>query len=113
MVRYWYRFDQISRINYKIKAMKTLTNSKYSKRENENFGGEFSILNSHNHQQGIHQKNSNKAVMYTSFLYMLSFLSIACWIISLRILPFGDIFQFLLGAVVLSVNLLVFKWTKL
>lgn len=55
----------------------------------------------------------SKDTVQVSFLYILSILSITCWIISLKILPFGDMFQFLLGAVVLSVNLLVFKYTKI
>jgi uncharacterized membrane protein len=54
-----------------------------------------------------------KPSFQTGFLYVLSILSITCWIISLKILPFGDLFQFLLGAVVLSVNFLVFKFTKI
>jgi len=59
------------------------------------------------------RKKISKETIQVSFLYILSILSITCWIISLKILPFGDMFQFLLGAVVLSVNLLVFKYTKI
>ncbi|MEO5910936.1 MAG: hypothetical protein ABIP95_08610 [Pelobium sp.] len=91
--------------------MKTFTNSKFSK-ENENFGGEFSILTSNQYSKQ-NEVSSDKSIAYTSFLYILSILSITCWIVSLRMLPFGDMFQFLLGAVVLTVNLMVFKWTKL
>lgn len=91
--------------------MKTFTNSKFSK-ENENFGGEFSILNSHQYSSQK-EASADRSIAYTSFLYILSILSITCWIVSLKMLPFGDMFQFLLGAVVLTVNLMVFKWTKL
>lgn len=58
-------------------------------------------------------RRMSKNTLQVSLLYILSILSITCWIISLRILPFGDMFQFLLGSVVLSVNLLVFKYTKI
>ncbi|MBU1373665.1 MAG: hypothetical protein KKG25_04330 [Bacteroidetes bacterium] len=93
--------------------MKTITHSDNSNRDQENYGGEFSILNSHQYTENASNKSEDKSIAYTSFLYILSILSIACWIISLKILPFGDMFQFLLGAVVLTVNMMVFKWTKL
>lgn len=89
--------------------MKALINSKFNNR-NESYGEEFSILNSQFHKRTSTKKSD---LAYTSFLYFLSAISIISWIISLKVLPFGDAFQFLLGAVVLSVNLLVFKWTKL
>lgn len=65
-----------------------------------------------NFKDSVDQKLDKSTVQIT-FLYVLSILSISCWIISLKILPFGDMFQFLLGAAVLSVNLLVFKYTKM
>ena len=78
----------------------------------ENYGGEFSILNSYNPEKS--QKLSNiKSKVYTVFLYVLSIVSVTFWVISLNILPFGHIFQFLLGSAVLFINLLVFKWAKL
>ncbi|MBK0382547.1 hypothetical protein I5M32_06190 [Pedobacter sp. SD-b] len=92
--------------------MKTLTNSDFNHKK-ENFGGEFSILNSNRFEKNKLAADRVKSNVYTGFLYLLSILSITCWIISLNILPFGDTFQFLLGAVVLSVNLMVFRWTKL
>lgn len=55
----------------------------------------------------------DRSTLQITFLYILSILSISCWIISLKILPFGDMFQFILGAAVLFVNLLVFKYTKI
>ncbi|OAQ39571.1 hypothetical protein A5893_08225 [Pedobacter psychrophilus] len=92
--------------------MKTTLDSNFNN-ENENFGGEFSILNSNRFEKNTLSHDQTKSNLYTAFLYLLSIVSITCWIISLKVLPFGDIFQFLLGAVVLSVNLMVFKWTKL
>ena len=92
--------------------MKTTIDSNFNN-ENENFGGEFSILNSNRFEKNTQTNNQTKSNIYTGFLYLLSIVSLTCWIISLNILAFGDIFQFLLGAVVLSVNLIVFKWTKL
>lgn len=92
--------------------MKTTIDSNFNN-ENDNFGGEFSILNSNRFEKNTQTNNQTKSNIYTGFLYLLSIVSLTCWIISLNILPFGDIFQFLLGAVVLSVNLIVFKWTKL
>lgn len=92
--------------------MKTTIDSKFNN-EIDNFGGEFSILNSNRFEKNILSADQTKSNLYTGFLYLLSIVSITCWIISLNILPFGDVFQFLLGAVVLSVNLIVFKWTKL
>lgn len=93
--------------------MKIFFQTKNNKKDYENYGGEFSILTSHQHVNTKETVGSNKSTLYTSFLYILSVLSIACWIISLKILPFGDAFQFLLGAVVLAVNMMVFKWTKI
>jgi hypothetical protein len=93
--------------------MKTFYQTKNNKQDYENYGGEFSILTSNQHVADKETISSNKSILYTSFLYILSILSIACWIISLKILPFGDIFQFLLGAVVLAVNMIVFRWTKI
>ncbi len=55
----------------------------------------------------------NKTSLKINLLYVFAILSISAWVISLRALPFGNIFQFLLGAVVLSVNLLIFKHTKI
>ena len=92
--------------------MKTTIYSKFNN-DNDNFGGEFSILNSNRFEKNNLSADQTKSNLYTGFLYLLSIVSITCWIISLNILPFGDVFQFLLGAVVLSVNLIVFKWTKL
>lgn len=78
----------------------------------ENYGGEFSILNSYNPAKS--QKSSKlKPNIYTTFLYVLSVISIVFWVISLSILPFGHIFQFLLGSAVLFINVLIFKWTRL
>nr|MBC7613205.1 hypothetical protein [Pseudopedobacter sp.] len=93
--------------------MKTFFQTKNSKTDYENYGGEFSILTSNHPIEDKETISSKKSTLYTSFLYILSVLSIACWIISLKILPFGDVFQFLLGAVVLTVNMMVFKWTKI
>jgi hypothetical protein len=71
--------------------------------------------NFNHHQQRISEEISKgkHQVLYTSFLYILSILSISSWIISLKILPFGDTFQFLLGTAVLTVNLLIFRHTKI
>ena len=55
----------------------------------------------------------DKTALKINLLYIFAIVSIAAWVISLRALPFGDTFQFLLGAVVLSVNLLIFKHTKI
>lgn len=89
--------------------MKSINQNLYS---TENYGGEFSILNSYNPVRS--QKNTDvKSKVYTVFLYVLSLVSVTFWIISLNILPFGHIFQFLLGSAVLFINFLVFKWAKL
>lgn len=90
--------------------MKTFIHSKSGKNQ-EHFGGEFSILNSNQHNRSSASK-TEKSAIYTVVLYFLSILSVVCWIVSLKIYPFGHLFQFLLGAVVLTVNFLVFKWTK-
>lgn len=90
--------------------MKTFIHSKSGKNQ-EHFGEEFSVLNSARYD--IHSTSTTqKSSLYTAALYFLSIISIVCWIISLKILPFGHLFQFLLGAVVLTVNFLVFRWTK-
>ena len=81
--------------------------------EHKHLDEAFSVLNSHRFKENIKKSAQKKSVYYTSFLYLLSIISIVAWIISLAILPFGDSFQFLLGAAVLSVNLLVFKWAKI
>ncbi|HET8829908.1 MAG TPA: hypothetical protein VFM79_11235, partial [Pelobium sp.] len=80
--------------------------------KSENYGGEFSILNSYNPAKP-EKSTELKSKIYTTFLYVLSIISIAFWIISLNILPFGHIFQFLLGSAVLFINVLVFKWVRL
>ncbi|HEX7366463.1 MAG TPA: hypothetical protein VF273_05165 [Pelobium sp.] len=80
--------------------------------KSENYGGEFSILNSYNPTQGDNSVAISSKI-YTVFLYVLSLVSIVFWIISLSILPFGHIFQFLLGSAVLLINILVFKWVRL
>jgi hypothetical protein len=71
--------------------------------------------NFNNHQQRLSEELSKgkQHILYTSLLYILSILSIGSWIISLKLLPFGDIFQFLLGAAVLTVNLLIFRHAKI
>lgn len=55
----------------------------------------------------------DKTALKTNLLYAFAIISITAWIVSLRIFPFGDTFQFLLGGVVLSVNLMIFKHTKI
>lgn len=80
--------------------------------KSENYGGEFSILNSYNPAK-TKKTAALTSKIYTVFLYVLSVVSIAFWIISLNILPFGHIFQFLLGSAVLFINVLVFKWVRL
>lgn len=80
--------------------------------KSENYGGEFSILNSYNPEK-TEKSTQIKSKIYTTFLYVLSIISISFWIISLNILPFGHIFQFLLGSAVLFINVLVFKWVRL
>ncbi len=77
--------------------------------KSENYGGEFSILNSYNQAKPTELKSK----VYTAFLFVLSVVSIVFWVISLNILPFGHIFQFLLGSAVLFINILVFKWVRL
>lgn len=80
--------------------------------KSENYGGEFSILNSYNPAES-RKISALTSKIYTVFLYVLSVVSIVFWIISLNILPFGHIFQFLLGSAVLLINVLVFKWVRL
>lgn len=55
----------------------------------------------------------NRTELKINLLYLLAIISITAWIVSLQAFPFGDTFQFLLGAVVLSVNLMIFKHTKI
>ncbi|ADY51906.1 hypothetical protein Pedsa_1339 [Pseudopedobacter saltans DSM 12145] len=55
----------------------------------------------------------DKTAFKTNLLYAVAIITITAWIISLRLFPFGDTFQFLLGGVVLSVNLMIFKHTKI
>lgn len=90
--------------------MKTFIQSK-SKKNQEHFGEEFSVLNSTRYN--IHSTSKTlKSDIYTAPLYILSIISIVSWIISLKIFPFGHLFQFLLGALVLTVNFLIFRWAK-
>lgn len=92
----------------KIKALQRynfITNSGHT--EGSNYAESFKSV------KKTTPKKISKDTLQVSMLYVLSILSIICWIISLKVLPFGDMFQFLLGAVVLSVNLLVFKYTKI
>ena len=63
--------------------MKTI-DSNFDK-ENENFGGEFSILNSDRFEKNNLFSNQTKSNIYTGFLYFLSIVSVTCWIISLNI----------------------------
>lgn len=92
--------------------MKTKSiNSKNNSVEYECDGAEFSILNSQQYFNYYPTGGYQKSTLQTNILYILSILSIASWIISLAIFPFGDIFQFLLGAIVLLVNGFIFKYT--
>lgn len=91
--------------------IKTLDRNNYTRNSREIANSNFT--ESLNSIKKSVSKKVNKDTLHVSFLYILSILSITCWIISLKILPFGDAFQFLLGAAVLSVNLLVFKYTKI
>ncbi|MRX46394.1 hypothetical protein [Pedobacter puniceum] len=70
-------------------------------------------FNHHQHRLSEELNKGKQHVLYTSLLYVLSILSIGSWIISLKLLPFGDMFQFLLGAAVLTVNLLIFRHAKI
>ncbi|TKB95978.1 hypothetical protein [Pedobacter cryophilus] len=92
--------------------IKLLNRFKFST-EHKHLDEGFSVLNSHRFKENIENSTQKKSIYYTSFLYLISIISIGAWIISLAILPFGDFLQFLLGAAVLSVNLLVFKWAKI
>jgi len=58
-------------------------------------------------------KKVDSTALKTNILYAIAIVTISAWIISLRMFPFGDTFQFLLGGVVLSVNLMIFKHTKI
>ena len=89
--------------------MKTINKAIFN---TENYGGEFSILNSYNHPK-TEKREITKSKIYTAFLIALSTISLVMWIVSLNILPFGHVFQYLLGFAVLSINVLVFKWVKL
>lgn len=93
----------------KFKHMDTI-NKQFFK--SENYGGEFSILNSYNQAESS-KSIATKSKVYTGFLFALSLVSIVLWVVSLNILPFGHIFQFLLGSAVLLINILVFKWVRL
>jgi hypothetical protein len=73
---------------------------------------EFHFVNAKHYKQETKRILSSKSAIYTTFLYIISIVSIAAWLVSLVTLPFGDLFQFVLGAIVLSINLLVFKWAK-
>ncbi|MBD3749540.1 MAG: hypothetical protein IE931_08595 [Sphingobacteriales bacterium] len=90
--------------------MKTFIPSK-NQQDQENYGGEFSILNSNSYKSRAASR-TQKSTLFTSVLYLLSILSVVCWIVSLKVYPFGHLFQFLCGTVVLTVNFWVFKWTK-
>jgi hypothetical protein len=85
--------------------------SKYNAQA-ENYGSEFSILNSHDYSN-YETSGKTTTSSYTIFLYALSLISVSCWLLSLTILPFGHYFQFLLGGVVLLVNFMVFRWSKI
>jgi hypothetical protein len=91
--------------------MNYFTKSKYNAQA-ENYGSEFSILNSHDFSKyDTTEKISTDS--YTIFLYVLSLITVGCWLLSLSVFPFGHYFQFLLGGVVLLVNLMIFKWSKI
>ena len=108
MCGFWYAYGIVTN-NIKHTEMKSIDQNLFS---TENYGGEFSVLNSFNPEKS--QRSSNvRSKVYTVFLYVLSIVSVTFWVISLNILPFGHIFQFLLGSAVLFTNLLVFKWAKL
>lgn len=79
--------------------------------EYEADGAEFSVLNSNQYFNFYPTSNYQKSALLTNVLYILSILSIASWIVSLSVFPFGDIFQYLLGAIVLLVNGIIFKYT--
>ena len=89
--------------------IKTLERNQFNKTRNERIA---SINDNYQDVKKAVKSKVNKETLQVSILYVLSILSISSWIISLKILPFGDSFQFLLGAVVLGVNLMVFKYTK-
>ena len=73
-------------------------------------GAEFSILNSQHVINYFPQNGYKKSTLQTSILYFLSIISIGSWLISLAVFPFGDVFQFLLGAIVLLINAYIFKY---
>ena len=79
--------------------------------EYESDGAEFSVLNSQQYFNYYKTGNYQKSTLQTNILYILSILSIISWIISLSVFPFGDVFQFLLGGIVLLVNGFIFKYT--
>jgi hypothetical protein len=91
--------------------MNYFTKSKYNN-QTENYGSEFSVLNSHNFSK---YETSEKTAIdsYTVFLYILSLISVGCCLLALSVLPFGHYFQFLLVFLVLLVNLIIFRWSKL
>ena len=84
-----------------------------SKTQTENYGSEFSVLNSHDFSTYEDTTTKTSTDSYTVFLYVLSLISLGCWLVSLSILPFGHYFQFLLGGVVLLVNMMIFRWSKI
>lgn len=90
---------------------KSLTHSKQTKQMETRNGFQFS--NAKRPPYKTASQFINKEVLYTSFLYLASVTSIIAWLISLITLPFGDLFQFVLGAIVLTINLLIFKWSKI
>lgn len=92
--------------------MKTKSiNPKKLSLEYECDGAEFSVLNSQQYFNYYPTGTYQKSALQTNILYILSILSITSWIISLAVFPFGDVFQFLLGAIVLLVNGFIFKFT--
>jgi len=90
---------------------KLLTHSKRTKQLASQSSFQFTSAKRSNYKAA--SQILNKEALYTSFLYLASVTSIIAWLISLITLPFGDLFQFVLGAIVLSVNLLIFKWSKI
>jgi hypothetical protein len=91
--------------------MKTkISNPEKFSLEFEADGGEFSVLNSQQYFNYYPTRGYQKSTLQTNILYVLSILTITSWIISLTVFPFGDVFQFLLGGIVLLVNGFIFKY---
>lgn len=86
------------------------TDPKKVSQEYEAYGAEFSVLNSQQYFNHCQDSSSQKSTLQTNILYILSILSITSWIISLSVFPFGDIFQFLIGGIVLLINVYIFKY---